>query len=241
VLAAAFGVALSKSASAAEPPIKAPAAMPAYQWSGFYVGANLGYGRSDADWANRESTPSATFFDSLPGDILSNGMAGAMGGGQIGYNYQSGRWVLGIEAVLAASAIKGNQISTTGAADDQFEARIKSLLLATGRLGYAWDNFLVYGKAGIAVANIRASVTDNAGPTTGAGSDSHWRGGPAVGLGIEYGITPNLSFAVEYDYIRLSAASYQLGGGAGSYLWDLDIRDISQVMAKLNYRMNWSR
>jgi outer membrane immunogenic protein len=165
-------------------------------------------------------------------------MSGIIGGGQIGYNYQAGQWVFGLEAMLDASAIKSSQTSGFGAADDKFEVEIKSFLLATGRLGYAWDKFLAYGKAGIAIANISASVTDNVGPTTGAGSDSRWRSGPTVGLGIEYGITPNLSLAVEYDYIRLSAASYQLGGGAGSYLWDLDAHNISQVMAKLNYKIN---
>jgi outer membrane immunogenic protein len=243
-IAAAFGmIVLSNAAGSAELPVKAPAVagMSAYNWSGVYVGANLGYGRASADWTNQESTPFATFFDLIPGDTFSNGMSGILGGGQLGYNYQTGRWVFGLEAMLDASAIKGNQISAFGAADDQFEASIKSMLLATGRLGYAWDNFLAYGKAGIAIANIGASVTDNVGPTTGAGSDSHWRSGPAVGLGIEYGLAPNLRFAIEYDYIRLSSASYQLGGGAGSYLWDVDIRNISQVVAKLNYRINWAR
>jgi outer membrane immunogenic protein len=241
VLIAAIGVmALSTSAGAADMPVKAlaamPAAMPAYPWSGLYAGANLGYGRADANWTNQESTPAATFFDAIPGDTLSNNMSGVIGGGQIGYNYQAGRWVLGIEAMFDASAIKGSQTSTFGAADDQFEARLKSLMLGTVRLGYAWDNVMAYGKAGIAAARINASVTDNVAPTTGSGSDSKWRSGPTVGLGIEYGITRNLSLAVEYDYIHLDSGSYQLGGSAGSYLWDLDVRNVSIVMGKLNYR-----
>lgn len=84
-------------------------------------------------------------------------------------------------------------------------------------------------------------MSDNVGASTGSGSDSQWRTGPTVGLGIEYGITPNLSFAVEYDYIRLNSGSYQLGGSTGSYLWDIDTRNVNVVMAKLNYRFDWAR
>jgi len=242
VLLAAIGVAvLSRSAGATELPNKAPAAVPAYDWSGLYVGANLGYGGSRANWTNLRSSPAATFYDALPGDSFSNRLSGIFGGAQIGYNVQNGRWVYGIEAMLDASAINGDHASTFGAADDQFKANIKALAMVSGRLGYVWDNVLAYGKAGVAVANIRASVSDNVPPTTGAGSDNKWLAGPSVGLGVEYGITPRLSLAVEYDYMRLDSASYQLGGGVGSYLWNLDMRNISIVMAKLNYRINWPR
>ncbi len=241
LVAAVSVVVMAESAGAAELPVKAPAAMSAYHWSGFYAGGNLGYGRSHADWTNRESAPAATFFDAIPGDTASNSMSGGMGGGQIGYNYQAGRWVFGIEAMLDVSAIKGSQTTTVGAADDQLETDIKALLLATGRLGYAWDNVMLYGKAGIAAARITASATDDIAPTTGAGSDSKWRSGPTVGLGFEYGITANVSLAIEYDYIHLTSASYQLGGGAGSYLWDVDARDIHLAVARLNYRFGWVR
>jgi outer membrane immunogenic protein len=243
VLIAAIGVVgLSTSAGAADLPAKVPAVMPtyvsAYNWSGFYIGGNFGYGNTDADWTNKESSPAATFFDAVPGDTFSHGMSGIMGGGQIGYNYQAGQWVFGIEAMLDAAAIKGSYDYTSAfaAADDQFEARIDSLLTVTARLGYAWDNVLFYGKAGIATARIKASVTDDVPAFTGAGNDSQWRTGPTVGVGIEYGITRNLSLAVEYDYTHLGSGSYQLGGGAGSYVWDVDVRNISQVTGKLNYR-----
>ncbi len=232
---------LSQSSGAAERPGKPAAATPPYNWSGWYVGANLGYGQSNANWTNQQNT--TLFGDYVSGQGFSNAMSGIVGGGQIGYNVQRGRWVYGIEAMLDASAIKGTFDSNipTSAMDDRFEARIKALMLFTGRAGYTWNNILAYGKAGIATAKISASVSDSVGVSTGSGSDSQWRSGPTLGLGIEYGIAPNLSFGVEYDYIRLSSSTFQLGGSGGSYLWDVDVRNVSLLMAKLNYRLNWLR
>lgn len=236
---------VSQPSLAADMPLKAPAIAPVsvYNWSGLYVGGNLGYGWTNADWENLESTPPATFFDYTPGQTFSHSMSGVIGGGQIGYNYQSGPWVFGIEAMVDAASIKGAFSSDTpfGAGDDQFEARIKMLMLFTGRLGYAWNNLLAYGKAGVGVANIRAEVSDDVGAFTGSGSDSHWLTGPTVGVGLEYGITANLSIGVEYDYLYLKSATYQLGDATGSYSWDVDVRNVNLVMAKLNYRFNWPR
>lgn len=240
-VAALATVLIPRTAHAAELPLKAPALVPGYNWSGLYIGGNIGYGRSSTFWDNLEDT--TLWGDNIPPDSFSHGVSGMIGGGQIGYNYQTGPYVFGIEAMVDASAIKGDHASDTvfGAADDQFETRIKSLLLITGRIGYAWNNLLVYGKGGMASAKIHLSVSDDTGPFTGAGSASKWRTGLAFGAGLEYGITRNLSVGIEYDYIRLQSAQYELGDDTGSYLWDVDLRNVSLLMAKLNYRFNWPR
>lgn len=244
VIAGAALGSLSQPSLAADMPIKAPpvAVISAYDWSGFYIGANIGGGRSTANYTNLDNT--TLFGDSVPGpppDIFNHSLSGAIGGGQIGYNIQRGRWVFGVEALIDAAAIKGNYTSIFGAADDQYETRITTLVLLTGRVGYAWDRLLVYGKGGLAAANIEASVSDSVGPSTGSGSASNWRYGPTVGLGIEYALLPNLSVAVEYDYLHLGGADYQLGDSTGSYLWNVEALDVSLLMAKLNYRFSLAR
>jgi len=241
IAALATGIAAQPS-HAADLPLKAPAAVaaPLYNWSGIYIGGNIGYGWSDAGWTDQDDT--TLFGDYVPPDGFSNKLSGIIGGGQIGFNYQTGNWVLGAEAMFDAASVKGDFASDTlfGAGDDQFEARIKTLMLFTARVGYAWNNVLAYGKAGIAAANIEASVSDDVGPNTGSGSESHWLAGPTVGAGLEYGITPNLSIGAEYDYIHLDSSSYQLGDASGSYSWDVNVEDVHMVLAKLNYRFNWS-
>lgn len=235
VVAAAIAGFVVQAAAAAEPARKAPA-LSAYNWSGFYIGANAGYGWASADWTNKENV--ALFADYLPGETLSHRISGLIGGVQLGYNFQKGPWVFGIDATLDASVIEGRARANTlfGANDDNFETRVRALMLATGRAGYAWDNVLAYAKAGIALANVKTSVSDTAAPTTGAGTDSNWLSGPTVGLGFEYGLSPNVSIGVEYDYIRLNSGTYQLGDTTGSYLWDVDVRNISVVMLRFNYR-----
>jgi outer membrane immunogenic protein len=228
----------SHSSLAAEFPLKAraPAPASAYDWSGIYVGGHFGYGGTNAGWVNVKNLQGAGFGDSVPPDSFNHRLSGVIGGGQIGFNYQSGAWLFGAEALLAVTGIKGDHASTFGAEDDQFTARIDTLVLGTGRFGYAWDRWLAYGKAGVAAAHVRASVTDAVGPITGSGSDTAWQFSPTLGLGFEYGITRNVSFGVEYNYIGLRTRTYQLGDATGSYAWDVNIRNVNLLMAKFNYR-----
>jgi outer membrane immunogenic protein len=207
-------------------------------WSGAYAGVNFGGAWSSADWRNAASSPLASFFDYAPGQGFSNDLAGVIGGAQVGINFQRGPWVLGIEAMLDASDIDGDFTSNlpAGAADDKFEAQIEALFLATARVGYAWDNWLVYGKAGYAAARINLSVSDSTPPNTGSGNDSQWHSGPVAGIGVEYRLTPQLSLAAEYNHVWLDSGSYQLGGGTGNYSWDVDIGGINILMARLNWR-----
>jgi outer membrane immunogenic protein len=236
LLVAAF-VSAPHRAGAADMPIAATAPImsaPGYNWTGFYVGVNIGGGWTSADWTNAAN---ATLFgDSVPPDTFSHSAQGVIGGGQIGFNYQTGVWVFGLEALLNGSDIRGARVSTFGAADDQFTWRIDTLLLVTARVGIAHDSWLAYMKGGYAGAMIRAAVSDTVGPSTGSGSDSQWRSGWTVGGGVEYGLTPNLSLAVEYNYVELESGRYGIGGGAGSYAWDVRPDGTHLALVKLSYR-----
>jgi len=207
-------------------------------WSGFYAGVSGGYGWANSDWRNTATTPAATFFDYQPGQGTSFGVQGLFGGAHIGINAQNGRWVYGAELTALGSAIDGNFTSNvpSGAGDDQLKAELNARFLATARSGYAWGNWLAYAKGGYALAHIHLSVSDTTPPNTGFGSDSQWRGGPTLGIGFEQALTPNVSVAAEYNRLWLGSGTYQLGGGAGTYTWNVGIRDVDLVMAKLSYR-----
>src|SRR3954470_6884128 len=93
-VAAAVGAVLAPTcAISADLPVKAPSAIVAHDWSGVYVGANLGWGFSNAHWQNLNDT--ALFGDATPGDTFSNRVSGITGGAQLGINFQSGPWVFG--------------------------------------------------------------------------------------------------------------------------------------------------
>lgn len=237
-LLSAASVLVSQSAVAADisPVTKAPIVSRAYDWSGLYVGANLGWGWASADWTNTANT--TLFGDSVPPNGFSHAAQGVVGGGQIGFNVQTGSWVYGVEVLLDATGIDGKRTSTVGAADDQFTGSVEALLLLTGRVGYSVDNWLAYLKGGYAGAHVRAAVSDTVGPSTGSGSSSQWRSGWTIGGGVEYGLTRSLSLGFEYNYVELQSGSHELGGGTGSYAWDVRLRRFHLMLAKLSYRFN---
>ena len=226
------------SAQAADMPVKAPAykapVVHFYNWTGCYLGVHAGGGWSRTEATNTENT--TAFGDLAPGDGFSQDDSGFIGGGQLGCNYQTGSWVFGVEGSFAGTTIKGDFANTTiGAADDIFTTEIHSLALVTGRVGYAWDNWLLYAKGGYAGGEVEFSVNDTVG-VTGSGSETNWQSGWTVGGGLEYGLTQNWILGVEYDYIDLGTDNYNVAGAApGNYTFDVHPK-ISQVVARLNYK-----
>jgi len=173
-------------------------------------------------------------------------MSGFVGGGQIGYNFQSGAFVFGLEAMFNYSDIKGGVNPLRGGLpplgqDDNFATRIETLFLGTARIGYAWNNVLLYAKGGFAGGEVKVAVVDNAGINQGAGAGSSWRTGWTVGGGFEYGFAPNWTAAIEYDYVRLNGTGYELGGTAAPLLYTFahQVRDTHLVTGRLNYKFNW--
>jgi len=215
--------ALSVAAQAADMPVKAPyrpAPVMLYNWTGCYIGAHIGAGWNRTEWTNTANT--TAFGDLSPGDGFSQTNTGFIGGGQLGCNYQVENWVFGIEGTFAGSTINGTLNNTTfGTADDVFDTHINTIATVTGRVGYAFNNWLPYIKGGYAGADVKFGVSDTAGANQGSGSETKWHNGWTIGGGLDYGLTPNWIIGVEYDYISLETRNYDVGGGAGVYTFDV--------------------
>lgn len=151
-----------------------------YNWMGFYIDINAGYAWGTSRW----DSPAM----SLP-------PKGGMVGGTLGYNYQEGSIVWGIEGDFDAADVKQSQ-PCFGA----FSCQVEQRWFATvrGRLGYAFARFLPYVTAGGAFSNIRASTNNPAFP--GANNN---RFGWTVGAGLEYAFLGNWTTKVEYLYADL--------------------------------------
>jgi outer membrane immunogenic protein len=169
---------------AARPYTKAPPLSPAYNWSGFYIGAMGGYA-----------------FDSDNG--------GGFGGGTIGYNWQApgSQFVFGIEIDAAGASIKDSQTAIIGNVLFTAEDKINALGSVTGRVGVAANAALFYAKGGYAWANNKLSVSGIVN-----GSDSHVHSGYTVGGGIEYMFAPNWSAKAEYMFTHLGSENYNVAG-----------------------------
>ncbi len=162
------------------------------QWSGAYFGGSVGGG-----WASlRGSILNPTI------EPLSNDGSGLIGGGHVGVQSQFGHIVVGAEIGL-----RGGDMSETApslvAPGLRYRTDVNWLLTLTGKLGYAWDQWLVYGRAGFASANVK--VSGIAGPPTNADFGSSQRhSGFLVGAGVDYKLSPGIIIGLAYDYITLN-------------------------------------
>jgi outer membrane immunogenic protein len=214
---------------------KAPPMMAAYDWSGFYVGANGGYGSSSNCW-DLNQIGAVTLF---PGNVPEgcHDATGGVAGGQVGYRWQTGALVAGLEAQGNWADLRGSNLSTALGVAATNQSKIDAFGLFTGQFGYAWNNTLLYVKSGLAVTSDKYQGIV---PATGIAFDgaSETRVGYAAGVGLEYGFTSNWSVAVEYDHFFMfnSANSFAtIGAGALSRV-DSVQQDVDLVTARLNYR-----
>lgn len=199
VALAAFG--LSAPASAADLGsrmyTKAPPVAAVPSWAGFYVGGQIGYQWGNVDQTER-FTATGTTTSTQSWDI-----DGAVGGAHIGYNFQFGQFVFGIEGDLEASGMNGSAAGLTPGfvgteIDGSWQASIRA------RFGIvAWNNLLIYGTAGIAWADLdrRYSFTFG-GPNPSLPGDffSSTEAGFTIGAGAEWMFARNWSARVEYRY-----------------------------------------
>lgn len=193
-----FGmVALAGAASAADlarpEPVpyypKAPVVVPPYNWSGFYLGINGGGAFGSSSW---DSTGSRN-------------ISGGLIGGTLGYNYQFGQAVVGVEGDIDWADISGT--SSNGCPGG---CKTSDTWLSTvrGRLGYAADRFMPYVTGGAAFGDVRAQAP-------GFGQVGADRAGWTLGGGLEAALAPNWTAKVEYLYVDLGSFNCGLSCGAG--------------------------
>jgi opacity protein-like surface antigen len=191
------------------PVYKGPAGQAVYQWAGFYIGGHLGVGRGSTSW---ESDGFGTT------DMHS---AGFLGGGDIGFNYQVGQWVFGVEGSVSRTGIRAVAPCPNGFFYN-CEADMNWLSTVTGRIGYAyWDRLLLYAKGGVAIARDRDTFVCNTGaqPTIVPlvrcpWTDSNTKAGWTVGWGSEFGLTQNVSVNGEISYFNLGSERANQAGTA---------------------------
>jgi outer membrane immunogenic protein len=191
-------------------PVKAPPiAVPLFTWTGFYIGLNGGYGgdRFEYDFAVL-GVPGSTRVTS----------GGGFGGGQIGYNYQVGSWVFGVEGDIQASDIKGEISATVLGVTATTGSKIEWFATARGRLGYAWDRVLLYATGGYAHASVdttgTVTIVGAGAPFGVAGGINTSHNGWVAGGGIEYAFTNNLTLKTEYQYLDFDSKTLASAGAA---------------------------
>jgi outer membrane immunogenic protein len=199
-------------------PVYRPAPTPAFNWSGFYVGAMGGYG-----WSDRVTVAGVV---STGADIK-----GGFAGGTVGFNYQApgSMFVVGAEADAAWSNINfTDTVLGLATAKEQ----INAFGSVTGRAGVAIDNLLLYGKGGYAWANNEFSLTV-LGLTL---ANSQFHSGWTVGGGAEWAFSGPWSAKAEYMFARYSQQNYFAALAPPGLSFGMDVHT---VKAGINYRFGW--
>jgi len=258
VVSALLGI---SAASAADMPLKArpPAPIPeVWSWSGFYLGVNLG-----GSWSDNSRTYSMPF--TTPGNIFANCgspagvpfpvLVGAnpfdlstscsrpssfIGGGQIGYNWQAGTWVFGLEAdgawqrlidhsftVFGSNPTLGAPMGSVATDTAYFRSEQGALGTFRGRVGYSPGPWLLYATGGLAVGSVKHSFTEVLAPGVSClgapsggcrtGNDDTTKVGWTVGAGVEWMFARNWSVGAEYLFVDLGSSTITLAPAGGFF------------------------
>jgi len=210
-------------------PIMAPISV--YDWSGFYIGAHIGGVWADKDWTD------VTFLPPLP--LGSHQASGFLAGAQVGFNYQVGTWVFGVEGQGSWTNADGEHTCVIGFTICRTEMNFVGTV--AGRIGYAFNNVLLYGKGGVAfVDEDFLLLAAPAGVAFAASTNDSTRTGWMAGVGLEWGITPNWSAKIEYNYMDFGTQNINFVtlGGVPFAIEAID-QQVHVVKAGINYRFNW--
>lgn len=217
---------------ATKAPIYAPA--PVWSWTGFYLGGHVGAG-----WGTTESSLTSAAGVVVPAGfpIAQNSRSGFLGGGQFGYNWQSGWAVFGVQGDIAGMDVKGTTPCLFGAG--ACTAKSDWLATVTGRIGgVVADRTLVYVKGGAAWMHTDHTLTAAAliGPAGLSVGTSGTAFGWTLGLGAEYAFDHNWSAFIEYDYIDFDKKNLALDF-AGVTVANVDFKNkLSIAKVGLNYK-----
>ena len=232
---------------------------PSYNWTGFYVGLNAGYGWNDNRDVAISGSPLIIAAQPPVGttvpQVIGLSPKGFIGGGQIGYNYQfGGRGVVGVEADFAWADIKDSHFIDLPAGAPNVRTSVSEKIdffgTVRGRLGVTFDRFLVYGTGGFAYANVQQNGNINEffnRPVIGRqfiASSSDLRYGWTVGGGAEWAFSKNWSVKAEYLYYDLG--SHTIRGPQSNPVNGVDFATYSFatrgniVRGGLNYKFDWA-
>jgi outer membrane immunogenic protein len=248
LLGALAAVGFASAASAADLPRKsvAPAPfaqpLPAFTWTGFYVGLNAGYA-FDTGKSQLTGSPALLGTGLAPIGSAKTLGDGFMVGGTIGYNYQiNPNFVAGLEADLSYTDLGKSVVGGVAPLTATLSQDMTYFGTVRGRLGVTFDRFMVYGTGGLAFGDSKSTTTIAIPGSFWTGSKSDTRFGWTLGAGVEYAFTSNWSAKVEYLYYDLGKQNYAAplvagpGAGAGVFGQTKAENRGNIVRAGLNYR-----
>src|SRR5450432_882661 len=242
----AMAMAVAAPALAADLPLKSEMPFAArFSWTGCYLGGHLGGGFARKDITDPVQLVQDSFIapGATPGiTTVSPSPRGVVVGGQIGCDYQfAPSWVAGIEGSASGSTMKGSRtvgLPLGGPDTALVQAKTDFLTSVTARVGFAFDNLLLYGKGGFALAGDRYDVTGSFAGTPFGFVGLENRIGWTAGGGVEWAFSQHWSASVEYDYYGFGHRVIAMSDPTNGFLGNVDVRqNIQVVKVGLNFHV----
>jgi outer membrane immunogenic protein len=205
LLATAGGLAMVPGAQAADMPLKAPVMVPPppASWTGWYVGIHAG-----AAWAN------VSAFNAYDGSTNIANNSGFIGGGQIGYNWQHGSAVFGLEGDI--SGLTGTATALGGFSGSKgVTSKVDWLSTVRGRLGLAVGDSMVYATGGVAFGGVKNTGNPFGNSSEALKSESKTKFGWVIGGGVEHMWSPHFVIGLEGLFVDLGKSTVSNGSTAG--------------------------
>lgn len=219
-----------------------PAAPPVFSWTGFYIGVQGGgeFASQSGMWGDAAQKGLSPYVNSPSGGLI---------GGRVGYNWQVGNVVLGVEgdanAALGVSALtstvynslglNGNPVGTTRYPIRGEQASNEDIRL---RLGYAFDRALLYSAVGVAFGDVKTTYYGSAPPNAPYLSVSTQRVGWTLGGGLEYAFTDAILGQLEYRYTDLGSRWLLVPGSGGGTFDNVGFHS-NALLVGLTYKFGW--
>ncbi|OGT63633.1 MAG: hypothetical protein A3E85_01635 [Gammaproteobacteria bacterium RIFCSPHIGHO2_12_FULL_45_12] len=211
-------------------------------WSGFYIGGQLGKAWNRTNWQYENANYFNTLGSTVVGTDFNFNSNSGMDGGFIGFNYQSGQLVLGLEGSLVETNLKDTNASPFFPTLDTYSYHLRDLATVKGRVGYTLKRWLISLGGGWAGSHV--SLTLNDATSAIHANASEWVNGWIIEPGIDYKVTPQIALGVAYDYIKLhlnnnrvTCPSCGTGVGFGTPIVDGNLKT-QAITARLSYFFN---
>jgi len=239
LFALALGTRLAGAADLPVGPAPAPAYLPPpFTWTGFYIGGNIGGAWAQDSWSD-------SLFSLTWNNSSNNGRF--IGGGQAGFNYQLGYFVIGLEGDFDWVGHQNNSTTVvipTIANSVQVVSNDTRISTLAGRFAFAADRWLIYGKAGGGWVGNNGFTVNNLTTGQSLSTSSNTVSGWLLGAGVEWALTPNWTVKAEYDYLGLGSRTVTIPGTVIPVLagdtFTNGSRNVQMVKIGFNYLFSWT-
>jgi outer membrane immunogenic protein len=208
------------------------------KWTGFYIGGHAGYAfNGDAVYTYTEAGNFEPADRPRPTEL-----EGAIGGAQLGFNYQMGGLVLGIDGTYSAADLNDTLLENPLPAGNDYRTNssVDYLATVTGRAGLALDYVLLYAKGGVAFTTVEFDASFISGDSRTSIKNDFDRTGWVAGIGMEVALTRNWTVGIEYAHMDFGTENVTLpvtNSGITQEKLDLDFA-IDTVTARVSYKFD---